>query len=142
MLDYQLSMSVSDHAWNTSTARATLAQSDEEFFAESGAGAQAEDSRRRYRRIRARGRAIAVRGTERYGVFTDDVSPFGIGFFSPIQLFPKEQVTLYFEESDKVVLEVRRCVRTEQNSYSCGGNFLKGPMSPSAYRNFLAELKS
>ena len=141
MFDHQFSVSVSDQAWDSAESHAVLSQATEEFFTESGAASLVDDSRRSYRRVLARGRAIVIRGKERLGVFTNDVSPMGIGFYSPVQFFPKEKITMYFEESDPIVLINRRCMRTDLRCYSCGGIFEKGPMSPGMYRSFLDELR-
>jgi len=141
MLDYKLSATVSDQAWKSTTARAKLPGGGQEFFAEFGATSVAENTRRRYRRMRVRGRAIASRGEDRYGVFTNDVSPIGIGFYSPEQILPKEIVELDFEESDKLQVEIRRCVRTAQNCFFCGGEYVTGSMPPAVYRRFLDKLK-
>lgn len=142
MLDYKLSISVSDEAWDSATAQASLIKLSDDFFSEQGAAPMIDDSRRRYHRVRARGRALAIRGKKHYGVLTNDISPMGIGFFAPIQLLPIERIILVFEQSDQIELEIRRCIRTEGTTYSCGGNFTVGPLSPAAYRRFLRELMS
>jgi len=143
MLDYELTISVSDQAWDAAKAHATLEQDQGALLANSNVAAPLPvDSRRRYCRVLARGRALAIRGTERYGVITTDVSPIGIGFFSPIQLLPKEVIVLCFEPAEQIVLEIRRCARTENKTYSCGGNFANGPLSPAPYRDFLAALRA
>jgi|GEM_PF-874335 len=142
MLDYQLSIAVSDQVWGTAKAQATLNQEDEAFlFASGAADPLTDDSRRRYRRVRARGRALAIRGQDRYGVITIDISPMGIGFYSPIPLLPQEQIILYFEPAEQLALKIRRCIRTEGTTYSCGGNFSSGPLTPADYHNFLAALR-
>ncbi len=142
MLDISLSATVSDQVWDSAAAHTTLSQSAENFFAEQGAVPVAENTRRRYRRVFVRGRGVIVQGDKQYGAYTIDVSPMGIGFFSPIQLFPKQIIALFFEESGIRQLVVRRCVRTGPQCYSCGGDFVEGPMAPGAYRDFLAELSS
>ena len=140
MLDYRLSATVSDQVWSSASAHAVLPQPNEDFFAEYGATSVAENTRRQYRRMRVRGRAIASRGSDQYGVFTNDVSPMGIGFFSPVQLLPKERIGLIFEEFELLQVEIRRCIRIAQQCYFCGGNFINGPMPPGAYHRFLKEL--
>lgn len=150
MLDYELSISVSDQAWGSATATATaqataqapLDHENVEMVRPASVAQYNNDSRRRYRRVRVTGRALAIRGDDRYGVITIDISPIGIGFLSPVQLLPKEKILLCFEPAEQLVLEIRRCIRTEGTTYSCGGNFAQGPLSPAAYRNFLAELRS
>lgn len=142
MLDLNLSATVSDHVWESASERVTLPQSVKDFFDQQGAAPVAENTRRRYRRVFVRGRGIVLRGNNKYGAYTIDVSPMGVGFFAPLQLLPKEKIGLLFEESGLLRLEIRRCVRTGPNCYSCGGNFLDGPLLPGACRNFLAELSA
>jgi hypothetical protein len=141
MLDYKLSATVSDHAWEAAIALAKLPKPEEEYFAEIGATPVVEDTRRRYRRMRVRGRAIIFRDDEKYGVFTNDVSPIGIGFCSPVQLFPKEKILLFCEQSEPFQLEIRRCIRADEQCYICGAIFIEGAMPPGKYRNLLSELK-
>jgi len=141
MLDYKLSASVSDLLWESAVDRASLPQSHEEFFAESGSAPIAEDSRRHFQRVRVRGRAIVRRGEQQLGVYPIDVSSEGIGFISPVQFLPKEKVELFCEQSQIIQLDIRRCFRTDEQCYSCGAIFLTGPMSPGAFRNFLSELR-
>ena len=141
MLDYRLSATVSDQVWSSASAHAALPKQDEDFFAEYGATSVAVDTRRQYRRMRVRGRAIVSRGSEQYGVFTNDVSPMGIGFFSPVQFLPKERIELIIEECELLQVVIRRCIRKDQQCYFCGGNFLNGPMPPGAYHKFLDELR-
>ena len=143
MLDYKLSISVSDEVWGTAKVQAALDQMDDEFFKSGGAGAPlTDDSRRRYSRVSAPGRAIALHGQDRYGVITIDISPLGIGFYSPVQLLPKDSVTLFFEPAEQLPLEIRRCVRTEGTTYNCGGVFKSGPLSPADYRTFLSQFRT
>lgn len=141
MLDYRLSATVSDQLWDAASAQAAMPQCYEDFFAECGATPMTENTRRRYRRMRVRGRAIASRGIDQYGVFTNDVSPMGIGFYSPVQFFPKETIELFFEECELLQIAIRRCIRKGEQCFFCGGDFLNGPMPPGAYQSFLAQLK-
>jgi len=142
MLDISLSATVSDQVWNSASAHVALSQTDKKFFAEHGAAPVAENTRRRYCRVFVRGRGIVVRGDKQYGAYTIDVSPMGIGFFAPLQLLPKEKIGIFFEESGLLKIVIRRCVRSGPSCYSCGGEFIDGPLSPGAYHNFLAELST
>ena len=142
MHDFKLSVTVSDQQWESAIAHASVSEPDEEFFSEHGASPMTSNTRRRYRRVLARGRALAVRGDDRYGVLINDVSPMGVGFFSPVPFLPKEIITLSFEQSDQLSVEIRRCYRTDNQGYSCGGNFQTGPMSPRIYKDFLDDLRS
>lgn len=142
MHDYQLSVTVSDRQWTSTLAQVNVAQTNKNFFAQFGAEPEPCDSRRQFRRVRARGRAIALLGERSYGVLTDNVSRFGFGFYSPVPLLPKQKLTLCFEQTEPINLIVRRCFRTDDQGYSCGGVFAEGDMSPPEFRDFLSAFKS
>ena len=142
MHNYQLSITVSDQQWESATAHVGVEQASSDFFAKFGAEPSANDSRRRFRRVRARGRAIAMLGNARYGVLTDNISRFGFGFYSPVPLLPKQKITLCFEQADPIELVIRRCFRTESQGYSCGGEFLNGPLTPREFRDFLDAFRA
>src|SRR5262245_571086 len=97
MLDQHLSTQLVDDPWASRTVKAALPCTEEAYFGASGATPTSPDSRRRYRRLRVRGRAAVGRGSETLGAYASDVSPGGIGFFSPVQLFPKEKVVVTIE---------------------------------------------
>lgn len=141
MLDEHFSAAVMDVAWHNVSQRAVLPCAEEDYFGESGATPTSPDSRRRYRRIRARGPLVIQRGGEALAGYTMDVSPAGIGFYSPLQLYPKERVIVAFEEFGCLELQITRCRRIRRQCYSCGGLFVHGNMGPSAYREFLRFLK-
>ena len=142
MLDYHLSATVTDALWHGIHHRAELPCGAEDYFAVTGATPTSPDSRRRFRRVRVRGRAAVRWGSELLGVYTIDVSPAGIGFFSPIQLFPKERVTIMIEECDPKELVIRRCRRGGKACYACGGEFTGGSLGPGPYRELLHLLKA
>lgn len=142
MYDYQLSVTVSDQQWASTSAHVNVAQTNKEFFAQFGAEPEACNSRRQFRRVRARGRAIALLGELSYGILTDNVSRFGFGFYSPVPILPKQKLSLCFEQAEPVELTIRRCYRTDNQGYSCGGVFAEGPMTPRDFRDFLSAFKS
>lgn len=140
MLDLNLSTSVNDQLWNTLPTRAKLPLTETDFLSGNDKKIDPHDARRRFHRVRVRGRAALRHKDKFYGVYTLDVSPMGMSFFSPFQLFPKEVVELSIEEYDKLTVEVRRCRRSSDGCYMCGGVFVTGHMSPSQYRQFLQSL--
>jgi hypothetical protein len=140
MLDLNLSASVSDQLWSTLPVRAKLPLDENDFLQGNDKKVDPHDARRRFRRVRVRGRAALRHKDKFYGVYTIDVSPMGMSFFSPFQLFPKEVVELTFDEYDKLTVEIRRCRRNGDECYMCGGVFVTGPMAPSVYRKFLQSL--
>lgn len=141
MLDITLSPSASQLDWQTADDTATLPCSVEEFLTDDREGLLG-DSRRHHQRLDFRGRAILWHQGRKSGVYTLDLSPNGIAFYSPHQLFPKEQVKLTFEQGERLVLEIARCRRIRHNCYRCGGYFAYGPMTPVQYRDFLRLLEA
>ena len=127
--------------WENVHARAELPCAEEDYFGISGASPTSPDSRRRYRRIRVRGHVAVKRGSETLGAYTIDVSPMGTGFYSPIQLYPKERVTVMFAGYGPLEVQISRCRRVRPKCYACGGMFLQSSMNPAAYREFLRVLK-
>jgi hypothetical protein len=141
MLDQNLSTQLADGPWTSISMRAALPCTEEVYFGSSGATPTSPDSRRRYRRLRVRGKAAVQRGSETLGAYANDVSPIGIGFFSPVQLFPKERVIVTIEDGEPSELVITRCRRVRHQCYSCGGTFRSGTMGPGVYREFLRVLK-
>jgi hypothetical protein len=141
MLDQNLSTQLVDGPWTSISMRAALPCPEEVYFGSSGATPTSPDSRRRYRRLRVRGRAAVQRGSETLGAYASDVSPGSIGFFSPVQLFPKEKVIVTIEDCDPMELVITRCRRVRPQCYSCGGTYRHGTMGPGAYHEFLRLLK-
>jgi hypothetical protein len=141
MLDQNLSAQLVDDPWTSISMRAALPCTEEVYFGSSGATPTSPDSRRRYRRLRVRGKAAVQRGSETLGAYASDVSPIGIGFFSPVQLFPKERVVVTIEDGEPSELVITRCRRVRPRCYSCGGTFRNGTMGPGVYREFLRVLK-
>ena len=140
MLGFNLSASINEQLWNSLPSRAKLPIDEGDFLAGNDQSIDPHDVRRRFRRVRVRGRAVLRHKDLYYGVYTSDVSPMGISFFCPRQLFPKEIVTLNFEEYEKLTIETRRCRREAEDCYLCGGVFTTGPMNTSIYRRFLQSL--
>lgn len=138
MLDFKLSTTVSPEIWNA----LDQCVSDEFFSTTLAQHSKAEvESRRRFQRITCSGQAIVKHEDKIYGVFTSDVSPMGIGFFNPIQLFPKTQVKLGFEGHDPIFLQISRCRRVEKGCYECGAVYAKGPLSAGQYKELVTSLK-
>lgn len=81
--------------------------------------------RRRMARTPMRSIAILVHAEKLYAIYTRDVSRQGIGFFAPINLFPREKVWLELPGGRVVRLTVTRCKRLNDRCYSCGADFLQ-----------------
>lgn len=141
MLADNLSAAIDSNGWQELSNRAELPCTEDDYFGTTGASPTSPDSRRSYRRIRVRGRLEVRRGSESLGAYTIDVSPAGVGFYSPVQLYPKERVTVVFDGYGDLELQISRCRRVRKQCYSCGGMFTEGKMSPGIYREFLRFLK-
>jgi hypothetical protein len=141
MLADNLSAAVDIERWQELSNRAELPCTEDDYFGTAGASPTSPDSRRSYRRIRIRGRLVVRRGSESLGAYTIDVSPAGVGFYSPVQLYPKERVTVIFDGYGDLELQISRCRRIRKQCYACGGTFIEGKMTPGTYREFLRYFK-
>lgn len=130
-----------DVPWDDIATRAMLPCAEEDYFGTTGASPTSPDSRRRYRRIRARGQVAVQRGSNALAAYLVDISPAGVGFYSPVQMYPRERVIVSFEGYGALELQMTRCRKIRHQCYSCGGNFTHGNMSPGVYREFLRFLK-
>jgi hypothetical protein len=59
------------------------------------------------------------------GVYTRDVSRVGIGFLSPEQLFPNEQVVMKVAQLGEMLVTVATCRYVGPKCYSVGATFVK-----------------
>ena len=141
MLDDHFSSTVIDVDWSQIETRAALPCTEEDYFGVTGATPTSPDSRRQYRRIRARGQVTVKRGSATLAAYIVDISPAGVGFYSPVQLFPRERVVVSFTGYGAFDLQMLRCRKVRNQCYSCGGRFIQGNMSPGVYREFLRFLK-
>ncbi len=141
MLDFDLSTTLNNQLWESLPTCAALPCDEATFLAGSGIDSMIDDTRRRFRRVKLHGRAAATCGNQTFGVYTIDVSPMGVSFYSPRNLLPKEIVKLSFEQFRSLDVKIRRCRRVAASCYSCGGDFTAGAMKPAEYREFLEAMK-
>lgn len=149
MLDIVVSPTISQNVWDSLGSTPTVPFDVEAFLDDSPA--IDSDNRRSYHRLPMQGRAIMKSGGEVHGVYTVDVSPQGIGLYSPVQLSQQQTVELYFQQSGKVplqveqwrktTLQVTRCHQEQASCYRCGARLLPRPMSPVEYRDFLRGME-
>jgi hypothetical protein len=140
MLDVPLQSLVSERSWASFSHTAELPCDPYEFFsAELRPGRY--ESRRSHDRVLLRGRAKITHMQEELGVFTADFSPKGMGFFSPVQLFPLERIVISWDGSRPLDVIVKRCRRVKQNCYSIGVDFVDGPLGPAACRDLIRDLQ-
>ncbi len=93
------------------------------FFSPTGPIPAHPESRRGYQRYFLRDRAILKSGEKLFGIFTMDISRRGIGFLSPKQLMPKENIQLILTNGRKYHMLVTRCRRKGMNYFECGAKF-------------------
>lgn len=137
MLDQIADDNLSEKLWHATPSRALLPCDEEEYFSARGVAGSICEVRRQFHRMHMRETAILLRGAERHGVYTQDVSPMGIGFLSPVQVFPRERIRLVLSDGAKVDLELRRCRRIDAQCYECGAVYVDGVMPPAAYKRLI-----
>jgi hypothetical protein len=141
MLDFNFSTTLADDLWASLSTHAALPTNFREYCRQSQAREVANE-RRRHHRISCRGRACLARGANLLGVYLLDISPAGIGFYSPMLLFPLEECQITYDQHEAIGVEIRRCARATESCYSCGAIFRDGPMSPSEYNALMKSLRS
>ena len=147
MLGITLSPRLNDAAWRAldRTARAPDGYDIEDLLAQDEAGYV--NSRRCRLRYPLPGRAVlscrelATDEFSMFGVYTTNLSAMGLGFCSPVQLFPKQQVELYAANLENHTLIVRRCRRLQKDCYLCGATFTAGALPPGAFRQLIDQLR-
>lgn len=108
--------------WESITSQAVLPIEAEVFFGKSGT--KLADERRDYERHYLRCQAILKRECETHAIYMKDCSRNGMGFISPVQLFPLERVELRMNSQRSYSLEIVRCRRIQANCYECGTVFI------------------
>lgn len=125
MLDIDASRSeLIDTAWRTLGSKAALPNNAAEFFDRHGPMPTMENSQRRFQRYFARTKGLLRIDGVTHGVYVRDLSRNGIGFVSPVQLFPRQRVEMELVGNRHVVLENVRCRRLAARSYECGAMFV------------------
>jgi PilZ domain len=137
VLDQVAEIDVSEQLWNSVPSRAKLPFDAEEFFAARGVAGAHYETRRQFHRMHMRETGILLRGVDRHGIYTKDVSPMGVGFLSPVQVFPCERIRLLLHDQTKLDLELRRCRRIEVDCYECGAVFVDGVIPPPVYKRLI-----
>ncbi len=137
MLDQVAEIDVSEQLWNAVASRAQLPCDAEEYFSARGVAGALCETRRQYFRMHMRETGILLRGVERHGIYTKDVSPKGVGFLSPVQIFPCERIQLLLHDKSKLDLELRRCRRIDDNCYECGTVYVDGVIPPPVYKRLI-----
>lgn len=125
MLDVSYEQGVATDLWAETDANARLPESVcEEYFAHQGPTPVHLDNKRTYHRFFMRGKAILKRDESLLGVYTKDLSRQGLGFLSPVQLFPLERIAIKLPNGAEYQLEITRCRRIDESCYECGTKFV------------------
>lgn len=125
MLDLGHEQSVIDREWESAEAKVRMPEPAlRSFFVLKGPMPSYFENHRTHHRFYLRGKAVLRRHERLLGVYTKDVSRQGMGFLSPQQLLPKEQVELRLTEDKKLRLEITRCRRVLDGVFDCGGRFV------------------
>ena len=78
------------------------------------------DSQRRYNRTYLRGIGILHCEEQDLAVYLKDLSRMGVGFYSPVQLFPGDWVELQLTGKKLLKLQITRCLRIRDRCFDCG----------------------
>ncbi len=122
MLEFNDGQKLMDELWAGTAEKVCPDALEKDFFAKRGPAPIVGFNQRAYHRFFMRGKAVLKRGSTMLGTFTRDVSRQGVGFLSPVQLMPKERVSLRLAVTE-LQLEVARCKRIAKGCYECGARF-------------------
>jgi hypothetical protein len=140
MLELFASVGMNKQMWESLTSRTELPCTAEAYFLPSGAAAPHGDCGRQYRRFQFREKGVMARDGRYHAIYLKDASKKGMGFLSPVQVFPAERVQLLLAEPGLIDLEVRRCRRLRANCYECGCIFADGLASTAIYKQLIQRL--
>lgn len=59
-----------------------------------------------------------------YGIFMGDISDLGVGFYSPVQLFPTDLLTICLPDRRTLDLVTEHCVCHANNCCRCGATLM------------------
>jgi hypothetical protein len=125
MLDLGHDLGVNAEMWETVERKAKLPERlRRDFFDPTGPTSISHECKRSFHRFYLRAAAIVRRESTLLGGYTLDVSRQGIGFLSPVQLFPLERVELQLPSGASYRLEIARCRRIDRDCFACGGRFV------------------
>ena len=120
MLDLRTSRELVEHHRNSLDPRPELPCSESEYWNRSGPLRVQVDSQRRYNRTYLRGIGVLHCKEGDLAVYIKDLSRMGIGVYSPMQLFPCDQVELQLPGKKMLSLQITRCLRIRDCCFDCG----------------------
>lgn len=140
MLELFAAVGMNAQMWESLSSRAALPCTSETYFLPNGSAAPHGECGRQYRRFQVREKGVIARDGRYHAIYIKDASRKGIGFLSPVQLFPGERVPLLLAEPGLIELEVRRCRRQRAKSYECGCVFASGLASVAVYKQLIQRV--
>ena len=123
MLDLCDSREIVAELWESVEQKAELPQGQRDYWAQKGEQPIRTDSRRRYHRKFLRGKGVINRKGQELAIYLKDISRMGLGFYSPVQLFPEDVVTVQLPANKLFLVRVVRCRRLGVRSFDCGSVF-------------------
>lgn len=137
MVDQVSTIELTDEHWRSLASRADLPCDERDYFAASGVSGPVGETRRQYTRMQMRELGVVLRRGQEHGVYVRDVSPKGVGIYSPVQLFPDERISLLMNDRGWFDLTLRRCRRVDHRCYDCGMVFADGAIPPWVYKRLI-----
>lgn len=124
MLDLCNSRELIEQQWKSLDLRPELpGKEGEEYWDQSGPMRIHSESQRRYNRFYLRGIGIVHYQQQDLAVYVKDLSRMGVGFYSPVQLFPCDSVELQLPGQRTLRLQITRCLRIQERCFDCGTVF-------------------
>ena len=123
MLDMCHAGQMTDSLWRAVVHRAALPCSEQDYWSRTGPMQVRTDSRRRYHRFFLRGKGIAYTNHGELAIYVKDLSRMGIGFYSPLQMFPCDEIRLQMPDNRMLAVRITRCIRLDNNCFDCGSVF-------------------
>jgi hypothetical protein len=139
VLDINLLSSVPSRLWDTA---GVVAEPVGAHVAVSFEASEAAMNLRRHRRLPLRGQLLVVTPEVLLGCQATDMSTAGLGFVSPVQLFPLDAIVVVTDQIGKLPLVVRRCRRKDAQSYQCGAEFIDGAKTPTEFRDLVRQFST
>ncbi len=123
MLGISDATTVNQSAWQELPVRTQLPWSWRKYLTDLGLGRAWPETRRQYERAPLRVPVILRAADVDYAAYTKDISRLGAGFFSPINLLPKQPVELRMLNGKSMTVRVARCRRLGPQCFECGSLF-------------------
>ena len=121
---------VNQSAWEKLPVRTQLPWSWRRFVTDVGLGRAWPETRRQYERAPLRVQVVLRIGGVEYAGYAKDISRLGVGFFSPINLLPKQAVEMQLLNGKTMTLRIARCRRLGPQCFECGSLFELASQNP------------